>query len=1030
MFTDDYLALEELLDWVDELSDDDNATRLKTNEIRWALIPRWKNFLSMHVDRFDRYPEMITHGSTHVCNILFLASELLRPPLKAWKKNRKTPKPINSEELFLLIAGIFLHDIGMATVGWQGNNFHDLRKKHSVRSGEMLRERAQQNTVEDENLLPGFSTRDVNVIVEVVTHHQSSAPLEKKQVTKKSTFRSLEESVNKDPNLKFFFRGKIDIFFVTALLRVLDACDTQYSRTGSVFVTGIKIRNNKRLMKEIKEEIGLLESVLPLLSRTSNEREWGAVRGKIDDYKVHLKYLKNQKDVHFPRHSVIQKVWIITTECPKEEKSKKKPEFSKDQKVKIEVVYKPITDQEKNLLKRFLPEIIEEKEFEKVINNFPNEVKTELCVCNEYLKERGFRIEDKIRKVEEDDIGHIRELMSFGSSFIAAPPAPQKNIIKLVKFDKILSSADPTHNIQLVIGPDGSGKTCLARRCYHDWKDKFKVWYISCGEMKGKSPDLQLQIVFKKLMYFLVSNGDFLFYNKMRTELEMEKSQWSILLGQLDQKEHLFIFDDLHILPLAKKQYPVSQFFDRFFKKLSKGYGKTVIFSRKKPYPLTVGAKIYHKIDVPVFSKSNIEKICSNASYIGFKSLDWPEGKSASVELIKEYEGLPVVLDHIRKTAAMIPHQGEYSARILKKIVNRKMQHHVNTLKTQLENEAKDVLDFMIQYPKGISGIDYLTKYSGLEEETVNQGWKDLESRNLLLAPKNGGKTHKFHFWWALETQNKWDDILNDIENCSDTMEEINDIINKWDELKELSNLKKDILEHSIKVFQGVRNILGSAEVQISGRWKLPLPRKPKNLMLAALLHDIGKPKCEKNTDKGIQYHEHEKKGVGIAREIGTRLDLGRHDLGYLEKLVRYHMEPLHLINNWSNSGYPRERTIAKFASKVAPFASDLFVLARADIKSNMAQKTDENDLHILDDLVKYYIVMSTKEADPLRKPLISGEDLKDLGDELCVLQGPNYRTILEDVGKRDEDGEFTGKEDALKYVKKKYKEHIGQKQT
>lgn len=52
MFIDDYLPLNHLLAWLDELS-----PKLESKyKIRTTLIPSWNNFLSLQVDCFDFYP--------------------------------------------------------------------------------------------------------------------------------------------------------------------------------------------------------------------------------------------------------------------------------------------------------------------------------------------------------------------------------------------------------------------------------------------------------------------------------------------------------------------------------------------------------------------------------------------------------------------------------------------------------------------------------------------------------------------------------------------------------------------------------------------------------------------------------------------------------------------------------------------------------------------------------------------------------------------------------------------------------------
>lgn len=59
---------------------------------------------------------------------------------------------------------------------------------------------------------------------------------------------------------------------------------------------------------------------------------------------------------------------------------------------------------------------------------------------------------------------------------------------------------------------------------------------------------------------------------------------------------------------------------------------------------------------------------------------------------------------------------------------------------------------------------------------------------------------------------------------------------------------------------------------------------------LATLLHDISKPETQGRSGSQITFYNHEVVGARVAKKVGQRLRLARHDIDRLFILVRYHM--------------------------------------------------------------------------------------------------------------------------------------------
>ena len=100
-------------------------------------------------------------------------------------------------------------------------------------------------------------------------------------------------------------------------------------------------------------------------------------------------------------------------------------------------------------------------------------------------------------------------------------------------------------------------------------------------------------------------------------------------------------------------------------------------------------------------------------------------------------------------------------------------------------------------------------------------------------------------------------------------------------------------------------------------------PKVMPILRLAALLHDIAKPKCK----KGDTFYNHEKFGADTAVKIMKRLKFSNEHIKYVENLVKNHM--FNYSPEWSDAA------IRRFIVRVGvKNLNDLFMLRAADIKA------------------------------------------------------------------------------------------------
>ena len=167
-------------------------------------------------------------------------------------------------------------------------------------------------------------------------------------------------------------------------------------------------------------------------------------------------------------------------------------------------------------------------------------------------------------------------------------------------------------------------------------------------------------------------------------------------------------------------------------------------------------------------------------------------------------------------------------------------------------------------------------------------------------------------------------------------------------------------------------------------------------LAMAALLHDVGKPKTFMITDR-IRFHQHEIVGAAMAQEICERLKFSAKST---EKIVA-------LVGNHQKFGSVREMktsTLKRFLRQ--EHFADLLELHRLDRLSS--QRPLDSHQFCLDKLREF-------EHEHIHPPrLISGEDLLALGFQ----PGPVFKEIMEYVEDAQLEGEISTRDHALELLK------------
>ncbi len=187
----------------------------------------------------------------------------------------------------------------------------------------------------------------------------------------------------------------------------------------------------------------------------------------------------------------------------------------------------------------------------------------------------------------------------------------------------------------------------------------------------------------------------------------------------------------------------------------------------------------------------------------------------------------------------------------------------------------------------------------------------------------------------------------------------------------------KDILFHSFKVLDNI-------VPHTNNTW----------LRLAALLHDIAKPKTRRFTSKtGYTFHGHEEIGARWMKRIFKRMKFPMEHLPYVEKLVRLHGRPMSLVDSEVT-----DSAVRRLAVQAGDALEDLFTLVRADITTknpNLSEKYKNNYEEV------FQKVIDVQERDKLREfqsPVRGEEIMKECNLPPCRAVGYIKENIEEAI--------------------------------
>jgi poly(A) polymerase len=161
---------------------------------------------------------------------------------------------------------------------------------------------------------------------------------------------------------------------------------------------------------------------------------------------------------------------------------------------------------------------------------------------------------------------------------------------------------------------------------------------------------------------------------------------------------------------------------------------------------------------------------------------------------------------------------------------------------------------------------------------------------------------------------------------------------------------------------------------------------------LAALLHDIGKPKTRRVLPDGrVAFHHHEVVGAAMARDRLIALRFPAAVVADVSELIA-----LHLRFHGYGEGEWTDAAVRRYVRDAGPLLTRLHVLTRADCTTRNKAKAQRLE-RAYDDLERRIAALSKQEElDKIRPDLNGTEIMEILGIPPGPLVGKAYRYLLE----------------------------------
>jgi poly(A) polymerase len=182
-------------------------------------------------------------------------------------------------------------------------------------------------------------------------------------------------------------------------------------------------------------------------------------------------------------------------------------------------------------------------------------------------------------------------------------------------------------------------------------------------------------------------------------------------------------------------------------------------------------------------------------------------------------------------------------------------------------------------------------------------------------------------------------------------------------------------------------------------------PRR-RQVLLAALLHDVGKPDTIRVEDRDdgpwATFYQHESAGERVWLKIARRLGVSRADTAIVSRLIKLHMRPWHLTN-LLREGRLTRRALTRMVLAAGDDLVGLFIVALADSRAALGPIRPPRVEAEIGDLFQRALTRRDEIVrDALDRPLLDGRQVMEI---LGLEPGPRLGRILRALDEARLDG-------------------------
>jgi poly(A) polymerase len=181
----------------------------------------------------------------------------------------------------------------------------------------------------------------------------------------------------------------------------------------------------------------------------------------------------------------------------------------------------------------------------------------------------------------------------------------------------------------------------------------------------------------------------------------------------------------------------------------------------------------------------------------------------------------------------------------------------------------------------------------------------------------------------------------------------------------------KDVLAHTIAVVNNVRS-------------------RDELVRLAALFHDVGKPKTRSFASGGVSFHHHEVVGARMTEERMRALKFSNEIVDDVSKLVYLHLRIHTYAMGWT------DKAVRRYVRDAGPLLEQLNELQRADCTTRNQRKAAALARRMDDLEARIAALREQEELDAIKPPLDGRQVMQHLGVEPGRVIGEALDFLLE----------------------------------